>query len=146
MNRRDLLKLLPTVSAAAVIPTVEEAKTKNENWDRHKCFFCYWCGWQQPSNQAMLTGKWIASQPDHPFGWKVYSAYPGATSHYVGDQFFDLSVRNIQKIPVPNSSQEELLLFKQDAFKRLIRYIDLNYDLLIGEYEPSEWGHWKTVE
>lgn len=124
MNRRDLLKLLPGISAAAVIPTVSERKEANANWGVHGDWFYRWSGWICIANQGILVGRWVAKRPEDPFSFGVYSSYPGGTYKFFADQLFDVSVKNEQKVPNSETSAEKLEEFKAEALYRLIAFID----------------------
>lgn len=132
MNRRDLLRLLPVASAAAVIPTVSERKELNPNWGTHKDWFFRWSGWIPVANQDVMVGHWVAKRPDDPFSFGVYSSYPGTTYKFVADQMFNTSVQQNQDVPNSETSAEKLDGFKSDALQRLIAYIE-KYD---GELHP----------
>jgi hypothetical protein len=124
MNRRELLKWLPTASAAAVIPITAEKKEPNPNWGLHGDWFYRWSGWICLPNQDVLVGHWVAKRPDDPFAWGVYSCYPGTTWKFSLDQLFDTSVQSDQSLPNSETPAEKLEEFKTHAFHRLIAYID----------------------
>lgn len=134
MNRRDLLRLLPVVSAAAVIPTVSERKETNPNWGVHGDWFYRWSGWICIANQDLLVGRWVAKRPEDPFSFGVYSSYPGVTNKFYTDQIFDTSVNREQSVPNSETSAEKLEEFKSEALRRLIAYIEKHDMELRGKY------------
>jgi len=129
MNRRELLKFLP---GAAVVPAIFSLPSKSvlvsEQW---RGFSIFWSGWIKAYDQHLFFGHWIAQNPNKN-KMSVYSAYPGRTEKCWPGQIFDLSVKDGQEFPGPFHNQEQLDSFREDAFARLLDYIDKNYDMLVG--------------
>ena len=125
MERRKLLQSLLSlpallgVSAIPAIPVEQEPLT-------YRGFKIKWRGWFEPINQHVKVGQWIAYNKVYEH-WHVYSAYPGSTYKCFPEQIFYISIQKDQEIPGPWSTPEELSRYRQDAFDRLIRYINANY-------------------
>jgi hypothetical protein len=136
MKRRELLKsLIPTVAALAVPATVTaESRMPKEmpqiggasgKWygGMYREFIITWSGWMGSSNQDFLVGRWVAYNKNRS-GWHVYSNYPGATEKFYGDQMLDTGVRTNQIPPSKQSTPSELESYQEDAYARLLKYID----------------------
>ena len=124
MNRRQLLKLLPTATVGAMISGETEKEKPHPDWGVYGDWFYRWSGWICIANQDLLVGRWVAKRPEDPFAWGVYSSYPGVAAKFCADQLFDTHIDAGQSIPNSETPTEKLEEFKNQSLERLIRYIE----------------------
>ena len=77
-----------------------------------------WRPWVYFPNQDAMCGAWFAYPPNLS-GCGFYSAYPGQCGPIWPGQVIDCSLQDWQSLPTCMSSEEDLLLFKQECLEKL---------------------------